>query len=348
MVGNSCRELGVFAGIVRSENLMNPFTPFVPSVLFSLSLMSTALPAVAREDGGGVRAGRKTAASVAPAAPVWVLDEVKAPQVRRGLFESQAAKTKVSYYVLTPPGYEASGERRFPVLYWLHGSGGSRGLAEISGRFLAAMQQGKIPPMIVVFPNGLPMGMWCDWKDGSVRMETIVIKELLPHIDATFRTTAQRSGRIVEGFSMGGYGAARLGLKFPDLFAAASLLGAGPLQENFTEAPRAGPHGRDRVLGTVYGGDAEYFREQSPWRLAQQYRGAEPGPALRLRQVIGVRDATYGFNRAFHEHLARLGIPHAFTALPGVEHNPLAVLDALGEGNWEFYRAVFSAAPRAD
>ena len=117
---------------------------------------------------------------------------------------------------------------------------------------------------------------------------------------------------------------------------------AVPLQLDFREAPRAGPRGRNRILQTVYGGDLEYFKAQSPWVIAEQ-NAAAVRDQTRVRQIIGDRDETLAFNRDFHEHLAKLEIPHTFTVLPGVAHNPMAVLNALGEANWEFYRAVFGA-----
>ena len=59
-------------------------------------------------------------------------------------------------------------------------------------------------------------------------METIILKELVPHIDETYRTLASRQGRLIEGFSMGGYGAARLAFKHHEIFGAASILARGP------------------------------------------------------------------------------------------------------------------------
>jgi len=137
---------------------------------------------------------------------MWVLPEVNAPRVQRVLFDSKTAGQPVSCHVFTPESYDTEKERRFPVLYWLHGSGGSTSaaVAQIAQRYGEAMRAGKIPPMIMVFPNGLPMGMWCDWKDGSVKLETMFIEELIPHIDRSFRTQAKREGRIIEGFSMAG------------------------------------------------------------------------------------------------------------------------------------------------
>ncbi len=282
-------------------------------------------------------------AKQATAARPWILPEPDAPRMQRLLFDSNAAGGNVSCYVFTPQLYDAEPERRFPVLYWLHGSGGSSpdSATQVARRFSEAMRAGKTPPMILVFPNGLPRGMWCDWKDGSVKLETMFIEELMPHIDGTFRTLAKREGRIIEGFSMGGYGAARLGFKHPHLFAAVSLLGAGPLQAELTETPRAGPGERERLLNTVYGGDMAYFRKLSPWRIVEQ-NAEKLRTSLIIRQVVGDRDETLSANREFKQHLDALKIPHSYRQLPGIPHNPNLVLNTLGEDNWEFYRSALS------
>ena len=289
--------------------------------------------------GRGQAKARSTEASSLP----WVLPAIRAPRLQHHSFDSAAAGTNVSYFIYTPAVYDTETQQRFPVLYWLHGSGGGlSGVPQLVTHFDAAIRAGKTPPMLVVFVNGLPDGMWCDWKNGQVPMETIIMKELLPHIDTTYRTIAAREGRLIEGFSMGGYGAARLGFKHPGKFSAVSILAGGPLQLDFREAPRVGRRGRDRILQTVYGGDLDYFKAQSPWMIAEQNAAAVRGQT-RVRQIIGDRDETLAFNRDFHEHLRKLEIPHTFTVLPGVAHNPMAVLSALGEANWGFYRVVFGA-----
>ena len=272
--------------------------------------------------------------------PQWVLPEIQAPHLQYNTFDSAAAKTEVSYQIYIPEIYDTETARRFPVLYWLHGTGGgSDGILQLVDYFNAAIRDGKIPPMLIVFVNGLPNGMWCDSKDGKTPMETILIKELIPHIDSTFRTIAAREGRLIEGFSMGGYGAARLGFKYHDLFCAVSMLAAGPLHPEF-ETRRVGPPGRDYLLKEIYGDDMEYFRVVSPWRLAEQNAEAAK-KGLLIRQVIGEEDETLDFNRDFSEHMKQLDIPHTFTVLPDIGHQPMAVLNALGEDNWKFYQAVF-------
>jgi hypothetical protein len=91
---------------------------------------------------------------------------VDSPRIQGVLFESEAAGEQVSCYVFSPQTHETDKDRRFPVRYWLNGSGGSSpaAAAELARRYGAEMREAKIPPMIPLFPNGLPRGLWCDWK----------------------------------------------------------------------------------------------------------------------------------------------------------------------------------------
>jgi len=90
----------------------------------------------------------------------------------------------------------------------------------------------------------------------------------------------------------------------------------------------------------------EYFRAVSPWRLAEQNAEAAK-KSLLIRQVIGEDDETLDFNRDFSGHMKQLDIPHTFTVLPGLGHQPMAVLNALGEDNWKFYQTVFGKPENA-
>lgn len=272
----------------------------------------------------------------------WVTPEVDAPQVVRRTFHSAAAGQDVSYHLYVPEAYGRDPDRRWPVLYWLHGTGGgTSGIAALSADFDRAIRTGLAPPMLIVFPNGLATSMWCDSKDGIVPMETIVVRELLADVDANYRTRADRGGRMIEGFSMGGYGAARLGLGHPDLFGAASVLAGGPLDLAFG-GPRASarPEERERILREVYGGDIAYFRTQSPIEIASRNADVLRGK-VRIRIAVGERDSTAPLNRAFSDHLRELGIEHAFVAVPGVGHRTLPLLEAMGDGRWDFYRKAF-------
>ena len=271
----------------------------------------------------------------------WVTPEVKAPRVSFHTFESKAVKGKVSYHLYRPACYDQDKLQKLPVVYWLHGSGGGlSGIPKIANYFNEAIESGKAPPCLVVFVNGLVEGMYVNWKDGSAPLETLIIQDLLPHVDSSYRTIPAREARILDGFSMGGYGAARLGFKYPELFRTVSIMGAGPLQAELIKAPRASRQRALDILKKVYGGDQEYFKSSSPRRLAEENKEVLAKGSL-IRQVCGDKDETFANNREFHEVLERLKIPHTWKVLNGVDHNPMRTLEALGDSNWAFYRKAF-------
>lgn len=263
--------------------------------------------------------------------------------------KSEAMDSELTYHLYLPEAYETEPEQRFPVVYWLHGSGGSSQIASsvVSRLFDSAIGGGRVPPMLVVFPDGLRQSMWVNSKDGKVPMEDVLVRELLPHIDAEFRTVAAARGRIVEGGSMGGYGAVRLAFKFPELFGAVSMLSAGPLQEvlRVEDAPIVGAKGAQVVLDRVYGGDLDYFRTQSPWVLAEQNAAAIRDKVV-VRQIVGEQDGVLKHNQMFSRRLTELGIDHTFEVLEGVGHTPRDLFAALAESEsyWAFFRTALDGA----
>jgi len=274
----------------------------------------------------------------------WVTPRVEGSGLSFHTFRSRAAGTEVSFHIYAPPAYAADPDRRFPVVYWLHGSGGGvSGISRLSSLVDEAVATGRVQPFLLVFVNGLRMGMYVDWANGRAPLETVIVQELRPHVDANWRTIATREGRLLDGFSMGGYGAGRFGFRYPELFRSVSMMGAGPVQETLERTPRASRVRAEDLLRDVYGGGQDRFRAVSPRRYAEQ-NAATLARDSRLRLVIGDRDETLENNRDFHEHLTRLGIPHDWIVLPGVGHDPMGVLTALGDRHWAFYRDAFAAA----
>lgn len=303
---------------------------------FPLAMMAIALSVVPSK-------GLAESSDVArpPARTDWLTPVVEAPRVSYHTFDSKAAATRISYHLYRPAAYDTAPNQRFPVVYWLHGSGGGvRGIAPLARQVDKAIEAGEAPPFMVVFVNGLRLGMYVDWRDGSVPMETIIVRELVPHIDDRYRTIATRDGRMLDGFSMGGYGAARLGFKFPEVFASVSIVGAGPLQPTLTQTPRASGRTAADLLQQVYGGDPEYFTTVSPRQQAAA-NAATIARGSRVRMIIGSRDETLRNNEDFHAHLVRLGIPHEWIVVEGVGHDPLGIQQAMGERYWDFYRQAF-------
>lgn len=307
------------------------------------SLVFGLLMGIAAITGDAVAQDSAESAPESKSKPLpWVTEAVEAPRVEYRVFESASVASKVSFHIYKPASYETESDKRFPVIYWLHGSGGGmQGIPRVAKIFDDSIAAGKIPACMVVFVNGLPNGMYIDWKNGEAPVESMIMKDLIPYIDSNFRTIAGREGRVLDGFSMGGYGAARLGFSYPDMFCAISMMGAGPMQTTLVNTPRMGPKGRDEIMKKVYGDDQAFFLAQSPWMLAERH-AARLREGMLMRLVIGDRDETLPANRLFHTRLEELKIPHAWRVLPGVDHNPLRTIAALGEEMWSFYREAFS------
>jgi enterochelin esterase-like enzyme len=279
-----------------------------------------------------------------PANRPWVTSEAATPLAQWHLFRSDLIGRPVSFHAVMPPSYDTEPDRRYPVVYWLHGSDGGTGGIPMLGRFYHdAMVNGQMPHAIVVMANGLPNSMWCDSKDGTSPVESIIIGELIPHVDRTFRTIASRAGRIVEGFSMGGQGAGRFGLKYADRFRACSLLGAGPLQLDFLENdPNLAPiESRRRLFAAVYSSDNDYYLAQHPRTWATARAGQLPADH-RIRIKVGAADSLRDNNRKLRDHLVSLGIAHDYLELPGVGHDALPTLSG-GANPWQFYQDTLGA-----
>ena len=269
--------------------------------------------------------------------PAWLMPRVEGCGLHYKTFHSASVKGAVSYVIYLPELYERDSTRRFPVVYWLHGKGaGQQGLPGFARDFNAAIAAGKCPPMIVVYPNGLPLGGYTDSADGKQPVESMIIRDMIPHIDSAYRTFARRESRMIEGFSMGGSGAAKLGFKHPELFGAISIF-AGALHTADTLGQCNGS-----MLQDVYGGRERFDAESNSWLLAERNADAVRGRTP-IRITVGTRDPTRGMNVAYHELLERLHIEHDFRQIEGAPHAPAALHGGLGEAMWAFYSKAFSS-----
>jgi endo-1,4-beta-xylanase len=188
--------------------------------------------------------------------------------------------------------------------------------------------------MIVVYVNGMIRSSYVDSADGKIPVETVTIKELIPHIDATYRTITSREGRMVEGFSMGGGGAAKWGFKYPDLFGSISIID-GALFAPDDASPKTA-----ETLKAVYGGDRERFEANNPWKLAEKNADRVKG-RTKIR-IVTRTTGLGGTNQKFHEYLEQLGLANDIYIIPDAPHSPNPLYDGLGERNWPFYREAFA------
>ena len=150
------------------------------------------------------------------------------------VIKSTILNKEVHYSIFLPSDYYTS-ERAYPVTYLLHGYGdaddGWIQFGEVNRLADDAIKAGKIPPMIIVTPDGFT-SFYINTADGKLNYEDFFIKELIPHIEKTYKVKAERKYRGIAGLSMGGYGALMYALKYPNLFVAAAPLSAAVWTDN--------------------------------------------------------------------------------------------------------------------
>ncbi len=269
----------------------------------------------------------------------WVVQPKDPPAgVTHHVFRSQAMRTDVGFTLYLPPDYERSPQRRYPVIYWLHGAGGneSQGVAQ-AVVLHNAITAGLTPPAIMVIPNGGRRSEYRDWPEQNVLSETMIVKELIPLIDTRYRTLPAPQGRAIEGMSMGGNGSLKLALKYPEMFGSVLAI--------------AGTYGRISLRGDA---SPETLNDQQKWvvKLAQWYSAdddvfvlAEKNfnrlGHLRIRLLIGTQDVSFADSEKLHAHLRSLGVPHEYEILLGVAHNTQAYYDRAGVHGFQFHAAGF-------
>ena len=232
-----------------------------------------------------------------------------------------------SYLIYLPPGYATNPAKRYPVLYYFHGGGGS---ARVADRWVqkldAAIKAGICPPLIAVSIQGLPGGGFLDSADGKTPIESVIIKDLIPHIDATYRTIPKRESRAVSGLSMGGGGAFHLAFKYPEMFSMIYGMCSGvsdPKAVPANAAARARPR-------------SAYDLENNPFELAESNLAAIKG-RFKILSVVGTDDFTLPVNKAFDARLTSLGIPHEFKIVPHVSHGYKEYYDIL---DFSFFKSI--------
>ena len=286
-------------------------------------------------------------------------------------FDSQALGAKVHADVLLPPAYSPAASTRYPVLYLLHGHGG--GHADWVNHNVDKVIGDA--PVIVVMPDGGYDGWYSDWYgadlDGHVpnpppAWETFHLRELLPWVDATYKTVADRRGRAVAGLSMGGFGAMSYAARHPDLFVAAGTFsGAVDLDLDYPvggTAAAVAPNlpDRQRPDACVWGDPLTQdvlWRDHDPTELARNLHGlslfvawgnGQPGPhddpSSPNPNAMFTEFGISQMNDAFDQALTDEGMHHTVDAYGAGTHSWGYWLDDLGRFLPQM-RAAFATPP---
>ena len=153
------------------------------------------------------------------------IDKKDQGKVVDGSINSEILKQNWKYKVYLPNGYKEKGKGKYPVLYMLHGMGeNSSSILEKSNtkNVLDKIMKDKKEKMIVVFVDGFS-SFYVD-SEYDKKMESAIKDELIKEIDKKYKTKSDKDNRAIGGFSVGGYGAASLSLRNPELFSKALLI----------------------------------------------------------------------------------------------------------------------------
>ena len=230
--------------------------------------------------------------------------------VEQHSFFSAALQRQMRYDIVLPVGY-ASGQRRYPVLYLLHGWEGDETnwvklthLVELASRYA----------LIVVTPQAANSWYVNSATNPADRYADYIVDDLVAEIDGHYRTIASSHQRAIAGLSMGGYGALLLTLHHPDLFSfTASISGAFD-----------GPSGAEQVMPQLKAStDQAFGPSDSPTRkgndLDTLIAAADPAKTPYMLLDCGTSDPFLSSNRHVVEELWSRGVSYEYHELPG-EH----------------------------
>jgi enterochelin esterase-like enzyme len=225
-------------------------------------------------------------------------------QVFERQFYSNDLKKNVSYRIYLPQGYNSS-QKRYPVLYMLHGFSGR--IDEwmwygIMGRVDDLISSGKIKPFLIVLPEG-DQEYWVDHPNDGPKWGDYTAHEVVDHIDGNYRTIPLKESRAVGGLSMGATGALQIAMNYPGIF---GVVGAhSPAMRTY-----------DQKL--PWWGDQAWFNQTDPVTLAKT---SDALYSVKLWIDIGANDSAWGPRmKELKQVLDERKIPFIYTEWPG-DHN---------------------------
>lgn len=204
LLGAACDPLGTEAKVVVIAPTAPPTRTHAPTVAPLPTDTETPIPPTASPSPTPFVCGEKTG------------------QVVSDTFDSKVARVKVNYRVYLPPCYWQT-NRRYPYIILLHGSDADEKQwtdhMKADKALEDGMLSGKLPPMLLVMPDGGDLANTNYFKDGA-SFESLILTELMPLVETNFCTWNDRQGRAIGGISRGGFWAFEITFRHPDLFGA--------------------------------------------------------------------------------------------------------------------------------
>ncbi len=245
-------------------------------------------------------------------------------------FYSPALKSDSQYSIYLPPNMETD-KRTYPVVYLLHGFSGNDTdwvrYGEIGYKATKAIEEGRIPPCIIVMPDG--KNSWYVNSPTYGQYENMLIKDLIPHIENKYGTP-QKNARAIIGLSMGGNGAFSLAMKYPDLFGSCVSLSGSFWSDDYFEVRK---NDVARLFQPVYGDspmNTPLWRNNNPFHFLKD-KDVNKYNSVRILFDCGDDDFVTQSQLELSNHLRAKDIKHE-----------LRIRD--GQHNWTYWRETIEYA----
>ena len=244
-------------------------------------------------------------------------EKFKVDGLKHSTFKSSSMGIDVGYCIYLPPQYESDSNKKFPVVYYLHGGrpGSEVKSVRMAGYVHKMMQSAQVKPMIYVFVNGGPMSHYNYPQKENGYGEDIFIKELIPHIDSRYRTVANKKGRGLEGFSQGGRGTARIMFKHPHLF--------------YSCSPGGGGFATEKRISEENGKESErvvFAKGYNAYDLAREFKKKEDHN-LKILFHVGTKGFNYQNNLEYMKFMDSLEISYEKEVVTGAGHSAAQIYD---------------------
>ena len=232
-------------------------------------------------------------------------------------FESKLVGKTLPYNVLLPVNYNQpeSRSKRYPVIYLLHG---------LTGHYTNWLEKTKLVDytapyeFIIVMPEGNDAWYTDSATVPTDKYESYILQELIPDVEKRFRAISDAGSRAIAGLSMGGYGALKFGVKYPQQFVFVASMSGALGAASWTESDLKGLEFILRSLQSVYGSESSPTRAAND--LGRLYRDLPAASIASLPYIYldcGTEDQLLQVNRDFVAILMTRKIPHEYRQLPG-------------------------------
>lgn len=227
--------------------------------------------------------------------------------------DSKLMGREMPYRVVYPLAYLTQKDERFPVLYLLHGLTGHYNNWTDNAKLV---QHAIKHRFIIVTPEGGDGWYTDSVSAANEKWESYIVQELMPEVDKRFRTLPNRDKRAIAGLSMGGFGALKFGLKYPDKFVLAGSFSGALGAASITEKQFPGAIGK--TIDGIFGPPESDRRKANDLFAIIRSLTPEKTKTIPFLYIdCGTEDFLFQNNRDFISLLIEKDVPHEYRQLPG-------------------------------